>query len=208
MLLTDGQSGFILNMEVVIVQENRDSEERRNEFVAAAEKLFKENGIVDTTINSIVKEMDVAKGLFYYYFKSKDDVVEAISEKYNEMFNEMLKFSMDQPAYTYEERLKQFVDNSVTSFRELNGNLQGQDEDVDLSQLTQRSVEEAKAAAIEGLTELFEEGMANGEMHFEHPRYYANILISGIVELIQQQEAADDEIRFIIWDLIERAGKD
>ena len=88
MLLTDGQSGFILNMEVVIVQENRDSEERRNEFVAAAEKLFKENGIVDTTINSIVKEMDVAKGLFYYYFKSKDDVVEAISEKYNEMFNE------------------------------------------------------------------------------------------------------------------------
>ena len=40
-------------------------EERRNEFMDAAEKLFKENGIVDTTINSIVKELDVAKGLFY-----------------------------------------------------------------------------------------------------------------------------------------------
>ena len=46
----------------------KDSDERRNEFVDAAEKLFQENGIVDTTINAIVKEMNVAKGLFYYYF--------------------------------------------------------------------------------------------------------------------------------------------
>ena len=29
-------------------------------------KLFKENGVVDTTINAIVKEMDVAKGLFFF----------------------------------------------------------------------------------------------------------------------------------------------
>ena len=75
--------------------ETKDSEERRNEFVEAAEKLFREHGIVDTTINSIVKEMNVAKGLFYYYFKSKDDVIDAISEKYNELFNEMMNASMD-----------------------------------------------------------------------------------------------------------------
>ena len=45
-------------------------------------KLFKENGIVDTTINSIVREMDVAKGLFYYYFKSKQDIYLATIEQY------------------------------------------------------------------------------------------------------------------------------
>ena len=39
--------------------ENKDNEERKNEFIDAAEKLFKENGIVETTISSIVKEMDV-----------------------------------------------------------------------------------------------------------------------------------------------------
>ena len=84
-------------------------EERRSEFMDAAEKLFKENGIVDTTINSIVKELDVAKGLFYYYFKSKDDVIDAISEKYNEAFNEMMKASMDRPGF--DERLDQYIDN-------------------------------------------------------------------------------------------------
>jgi len=30
--------------------ENKDNEERKNEFIDAAEKLFKENGIVETTI--------------------------------------------------------------------------------------------------------------------------------------------------------------
>ena len=33
--------------------ENKDNEERKNEFIDAAEKLFKENGIVETTISSI-----------------------------------------------------------------------------------------------------------------------------------------------------------
>ena len=62
----------------------------------AAERLFRKNGIVDTTVNSIVKEMNVAKGLFYYYFNSKDDVIEAISEKYSQAFNAMMQQSLDQ----------------------------------------------------------------------------------------------------------------
>ena len=101
------------------MQETKDSEERKNEFIDVAEKLFKENGIVDTTVNSIIKDMDVAKGLIYYYFKSKDDVIDAISDKYNQVFNEMMKREMDiQPSY--QDRLNQFITNCVRSFRQLN----------------------------------------------------------------------------------------
>ena len=164
--------------------ENKDNEERKNEFIDAAEKLFKENGIVETTISAIVKEMDVAKGLFYYYFKSKDDVIEAISNKYNEAFNAMMQESMNKEDYT--ERLQQFVNNSVKSFRVLH----------------------EKLNAITDLTKLFDEGVRLGELTLDNTKYYANILISGIVELIDQGEASNDEIAFIIWDLIERAGKD
>ena len=189
-----------------IVADNRDSEERRNEFVDAAEKLFRENGIVDTTISAIVKEMDVAKGLFYYYFKSKDDVIDAISEKYNEVFNEMMYASMDSKS-DYESRLHQFVANTVNSFRDLDNKL-STDDDVDLSQLSMRSIDEAKSNAIAALVSMFEEGNENDELMLEHPKYYADILISGIIELVQQKEAADAEITEIILDLIERAGKD
>ncbi len=188
------------------MQDSKDSEERRNEFVDAAERLFKKNGIVDTTISSIVKEMDVAKGLFYYYFKSKDDVIDAISEKYNEVFNEMMKTSMDKP--TYAEKLEQYVDNCIDSFRTLSNQLQGKDEDVDLTALTTRSVEEAKNAAVDGLTSLFEEGMELHHIIFACPKNYADIFISGIWTLIEEREASDEEIKKIIMDLIMRSREE
>ena len=52
--------------------------ERRFEIIKTAEKLFSENGYSKTSVESIIKEMGVAKGTFYYYFKSKEEVLEAL----------------------------------------------------------------------------------------------------------------------------------
>ena len=54
--------------------------ERRLEIIKTAEKLFRENGYRNTPVDAIIKEMGVAKGTYYYYFKSKEDVLEAIVE--------------------------------------------------------------------------------------------------------------------------------
>src|SRR5699024_795245 len=35
-----------------------------------------------TTINNILSEIDIAKGTFYYYFKSKEDVMDAIIDRF------------------------------------------------------------------------------------------------------------------------------
>ena len=55
-------------------------EERRAEMVAAASKLFAQQGFVRTSVAEIVSAVDVAKGLFYYYFTTKDDMVKAVVE--------------------------------------------------------------------------------------------------------------------------------
>ena len=55
-------------------------EERRAEMVAAATRLFAEQGFVRTSVAEIVTAVDVAKGLFYYYFTTKDDMVKAVVE--------------------------------------------------------------------------------------------------------------------------------
>ena len=89
--------------------DTNDSEQRREEFINAAEKLFKENGVVETTVNAIVKELDVAKGLFYYYFKSKDDVIEAISKKYNDSFKKSIM--AHSSANNYDEELNEYKAN-------------------------------------------------------------------------------------------------
>ena len=59
-----------------------------------------------------------------------------------------------------------------------------------------------------GFQDGFEEGMKDGTLQFVHPKYYADILISGILTLVEEKEAGDDEIKDIIIDLIERSGKD
>jgi len=50
-------------------------EERRVEFIMAAQRLFIGNGYYKTSVDDICKALGVAKGLFYYYFKSKEDLV-------------------------------------------------------------------------------------------------------------------------------------
>lgn len=57
-------------------------EERRAEMVAAASKLFAQQGFIRTSVAEIVSAVDVAKGLFYYYFTTKDDMVRAVVEGY------------------------------------------------------------------------------------------------------------------------------
>ncbi len=188
------------------MQETKDSEQRRNEFIDAAEKLFKENGIVDTTISAIVREMDVAKGLFYYYFKSKDDVIDAISEKYNNAFKKSILRSAG--SQDYETRLEQFIENSVISFREMWGNLHGEADNIDLSILTSRSLEEAKKTASGALQDLLEEGISLDRIDIRKPKYYADIIIGGIADLVSRNETDMEEIKAIIRELIFRAGKE
>ena len=53
-------------------------DERRGELINAAQVLFFSKGYEKTSINDIVKAVGVAKGLFYYYFDSKQAILEAL----------------------------------------------------------------------------------------------------------------------------------
>ena len=56
--------------------------ERRAEIVDAARELFAIQGFVKTTVNDIAQHIGIAKGLFYYYFKNKDEVMAAVIDDY------------------------------------------------------------------------------------------------------------------------------
>ncbi|HNX63834.1 MAG TPA: TetR/AcrR family transcriptional regulator [Oscillospiraceae bacterium] len=56
----------------------KDGEERRKEILVTARSLFIHNGYDQTSINEILKIVDIAKGTFYYYFSSKEEVLQEI----------------------------------------------------------------------------------------------------------------------------------
>jgi len=57
------------------------AERRRREIMQAACKLFSEKGYHSTRIDDIAKELNIARGLFYHYFRNKLDVYTQIIEE-------------------------------------------------------------------------------------------------------------------------------
>lgn len=53
---------------------------KKLELLELAEQLFEQKTYEKCTINDILKEAKIAKGTFYYYFKSKEEVLNAIIE--------------------------------------------------------------------------------------------------------------------------------
>ena len=53
-------------------------EVRKNEILNISEELFVRKGFDKATIIDILKATGIAKGTFYYYFKSKEEVLNAI----------------------------------------------------------------------------------------------------------------------------------
>ncbi|WFA07996.1 TetR/AcrR family transcriptional regulator [Tissierella sp. Yu-01] len=56
----------------------KDGEVRRRQILDAARELFVSKGYDRTSVNDILKIVDIAKGTFYYYFASKEEVLEEI----------------------------------------------------------------------------------------------------------------------------------
>lgn len=56
-------------------------DERRSELIACAQTLFYTKGYERTSVSDIVKAVDVAKGTFYYYFDSKQAILEAMVDE-------------------------------------------------------------------------------------------------------------------------------
>lgn len=56
-------------------------EERRNEIVSASRSLFLSQGYENTKMEDVITKLQIAKGTIYYYFSSKEELLEAVVEK-------------------------------------------------------------------------------------------------------------------------------
>ncbi len=61
----------------------KQAEERRNEILDAADELFAQKGFDGTSTNDILEKVGIARGTLYYHFKSKEDIMDALIERYN-----------------------------------------------------------------------------------------------------------------------------
>ena len=59
---------------------------RRAEILSIAENLFQTKGYAKTSVDEIVRQAGIAKGTFYHYFKSKEEILEALINRQISLF--------------------------------------------------------------------------------------------------------------------------
>ncbi|MWC30445.1 TetR/AcrR family transcriptional regulator [Paenibacillus sp. MMS18-CY102] len=91
----------------------RTRDEGFNEIIQTAELLFLEKGFEKTTVQDIVLRMGIAKGTFYHYFKSKDELVDHVLQRYSDRLIEGLEAtahnSQFDAVYKIEQMAKSFI---------------------------------------------------------------------------------------------------
>lgn len=97
----------------------KNSRNTKSRIVAAAWKLFYEQGYDDTTIEEIVENSGTSKGSFYHYFDGKDELLSSLSylfdEKYEELIPQLTESmsSIDRLVFLNRE-LFSMIENSVS----------------------------------------------------------------------------------------------
>lgn len=76
----------------------KSPETRRADLMRAAVALFLSKGFDATSVDEIVAQADVSKGTFYLYFKTKDDVLQALQENFITKFREHLEAAVAKVA--------------------------------------------------------------------------------------------------------------
>jgi AcrR family transcriptional regulator len=68
-------------------RKEREKQQRREEIVQAAEKVFFSRGFEKSTMDDIAEQAELSKGTLYLYFKSKEDLHMAVAREAIKLLN-------------------------------------------------------------------------------------------------------------------------
>jgi hypothetical protein len=162
----------------------KTKEERRNEIIETAGKLFEEKGYEQTQVQDIVNEIGVAKGLFYYYFKSKDEVMEELADRYADAIIDDVHKLIDKDISTFDKinRIFQiFIDSAEKKSGIFMGIL-----NVKNGITHERIFFNVGKKMVPLVTELILSGNDNGECNCSDPKFITEFLVSGLFNIMNQ----------------------
>ena len=115
------------------------SKEKQQKVINAAKKEFARAPIENVSIKNIVEEADIARGSFYQYFESKEDLLIYILRENSEKLNTQLKDKVKETngdifklyIFLYDSMIEEFTNNPDQElFKQIFINLKSSDENV------------------------------------------------------------------------------
>lgn len=178
--MTDGRSIIILNKNCRSPKMGRIVKkhfERKNEIIQTARNLIETEDYESMTLQDVMNQLKIAKGTIYHYFKSKEELLEAVVEMIVDEHLKTIETVIEKAQGNALERLEAIIQqsqkaNSSPILQELHkkGN-----EALHLRLLAKALSNQAPLYA-----KLIEQGCTEGIFHTEHPLECAEFILSAI----------------------------
>ncbi|GKU26757.1 TetR/AcrR family transcriptional regulator [Clostridium folliculivorans] len=162
----------------------KDPLERKNEIMDRSLELFIEKGYDNTSINEIVNSLSIAKGTFYHYFTSKEEILgELLKRRLDEYIVPLITIynSNLDPNPKLEAILK-------AMFLGTNSNLVFANTERDSSNLKLNNAleEEFFNRCYPLILGVIKEGIEKGSLEVDFPEEVVEILLRGIQKFINK----------------------
>jgi AcrR family transcriptional regulator len=174
-------------------------QQRRDELMDAARRLFLKQGVGPTTIDQIASGADVAKGTFYLHFSSKEDLLAALGEQFAQKHLTIVKAAIAAKSdRDWTGKLATWAAACVAFY-------------LDSIQLHDMLFHESRSPTREGLvdnviidhlSQLLQAGAAAGAWSIDDPRFTAVFLFSGMHGIVD--DACLGERRIVRGRLVKR----
>jgi AcrR family transcriptional regulator len=94
---------------VIMVRTVKKAEVRRQEILEAVKHLFQTKGFDETSMQDVMDHLEIAKGTIYHYFKSKEELLEAVVEYIVDEDIQQKRALMEKTSGTALERFRVLV---------------------------------------------------------------------------------------------------
>mgnify|MGYP003084670976 FL=1 len=162
----------------------KEPEIRRAEIMDAAMLLFIEQGYTNTTTQDIVDKVNISRGLLYYHFKNKEDILYCLVEQYSEKLLKdiyQITFSKEKSAI---EKVRGFIEATIISSERISVEGTELQKTVDLEE-NRYMIDKLSHKIIEKLTIYFEriinQGISEKTLFVKYPSETAEFLMTAYV---------------------------
>ena len=162
----------------------KEPEIRRAEIMNAAMILFMEKGYTNTTTQDIVDKVNISRGLLYYHFKNKEDILYCLVEQYSDRLLKDISIIAYDEDKTAIEKIRSFMDVTIISSENISAEGTVLQRTVDLKE-NQYMIDKLSHKLVEKLTIYFEkiinQGITEKVFSVKYPLETAEFLMTAYV---------------------------
>ncbi|WP_294467184.1 TetR/AcrR family transcriptional regulator [uncultured Anaerofustis sp.] len=184
----------------------KEAEERKNEILDIAEQQFVAKGFDNTSTNDILREIGIARGTLYYHFKSKEEILDAVTERITEQLVEKAKEIFNKKELSVFERIIMIINSLNISSGNLGHEILEQVHRPQNALMHQKMQKCVLSGITPLITSLIEELITQGICQTDYPQevsemvlIYYNAMFDDLTEL--NEESKQKKLTALIYNL-------